>query len=170
MHPQIHIRNLNINLRAPQAQAHASPIPALLLAALASERTPQPEPAPAIALPAAIGAELQGGIYTGPMVEDGKLIHLIRATESLGNAHWDTAKEEANKYRGGGLDDWYLPPHPEMLIALAHDQDGFEKVWHWTSTPYGQLTAWAVDFEDGLVNTTNRRREVRVRPFRRFIP
>ena len=170
MHPQIHIRNLNINLRANQGQAHASPIPALLLAALASERAPQPEPASAIILPAAIGAELQGGIYTAPMVEDGKLIHLIRAKESLGDTNWDAAQSKASEYRGGGLDDWYLPPKREMIVGLVHDQEGFDQVWHWTASPYPESLAWAVHFESGSVDLYLRYTEFRVRPFRRFIP
>jgi hypothetical protein len=166
----ITIRNLNINLRVPQTQAHASPIPAMLLAALASERAPQPEPTSVIALPAAIGAELQGGIYTAPMVEDGKLIHLIRAKESLGDADWGAAQNKALEYRGGGFDDWYLPPKREMIVGLVHDQEGFDQVWHWTATPYGEHDAWAVDFEGGSALIYYRCCEFRVRPFRRFIP
>lgn len=158
MHPQIHIRNLNINLRARS------------LAALTSERARQPEPTSTIILPAPVGTELQGGIYTGPMVEDGKLIHLIRAKESLGDTNWDAAKDKASEYRGGGLDDWYLPPKREMIVGLVHDQEGFDQVWHWAATPYGQDYAWAVDFENGNVSSSSRSYEFRVRPFRRFIP
>ncbi len=138
------------------------------LAALLSLIAAEPANAPSLALPAPFGAELQGGIYAGPHWEDGKLVHLIAANESLGDKEWGDAKTFAADYRGGGLDDWFLPNREQLEIARIYIQNKFEKVWHWTSTPYGSGTAWAVDFEHGSVLTHYRRAEFRVRPFRRL--
>lgn len=60
----------SINIQIP-GQSLAVPLPKLL--ALLADEAPVVAPA---GLPAAIGAELQGGIYVGPMVEDGQLVHL----------------------------------------------------------------------------------------------
>lgn len=119
-------------------------------------------------LPAELGAELQGGIYAGPMVENGRLIHLIAAKETLSRQEWDDAKGDASDYEGGDFSDWYLPSKAELMIALAHVQDKFEKGYHWTSTPYGSCNAWAVDFEHGNVLILLRFHWFLVRPFRRL--
>ncbi|MCR4146239.1 DUF1566 domain-containing protein [Alcaligenes faecalis] len=151
----------SINIQIP-GQSLAVPLPKLL-ALLANE---EPVVAPA-GLPAAIGAELQGGIYVGPMVEDGQLVHLIAAKESLGSHEWEAAKMEASRYKGGGFLDWQLPTKDEAMVALVHAKSLFEQEWHWTSTERGSL-AWAVDFEHGRVHFYFRSHEFRVRPFRRL--
>lgn len=151
----------SVNIQIP-SQTLAVPLPKLL-ALLANE---DPVVAPA-GLPAAIGAELQGGIYVGPMVEDGQLVHLIAAKESLGCHEWETAKVEASRYKGGGFLDWRLPTKDEATIALVHAKPLFDQEWHWTSTERGSYT-WAVGFEDGYVDDSYRATEFRVRPFRRL--
>jgi len=115
---------------------------------------------PASPLPAEIGAELQGGIYVGPMAEKGRLIHLIAAKDTLPVSEWEAAAKAAEDYEGEGFSDWYLPSKAEMIVALAHAQDTFKESWHWTSTPYGSLYAWAVDFENGYVATLAPRHRV----------
>lgn len=151
----------SINIQIP-GQSLAVPLPKLL-ALLAIE-----EPVVATGgLPAAISAELQGGIYVGPMVEDGQLVHLIAAKESLGSHDWETAKVEACRYKGGGFLDWRLPTKDEAMVALVHDKYLFDQEYHWTSTERGSYP-WAVDFEYGYVRFSTRDDEFRVRPFRRF--
>jgi len=151
-----------INIQIP-AQALSVPL-AALLSLIAAE----PADAPSLTLPAPFGAELQGGIYAGPHWEDGKLIHLIAANESLGDKEWDDAKTIADDYRGGGFADWFLPSREQLEIARIYAQGKFEKVWHWTSTPYGQSSAWFVDFKYGDARISYRSLEFRVRPFRRL--
>lgn len=151
----------SINIQIP-GQSLAVPLPKLL-ALLAIE---EPVVAPA-GLPAAIGAELQGGIYVGPMVEDGQLVHLITAKESLGSHDWETAKVEASRYKGGAFLDWRLPTKDEAMVALAHAKSLFEQEWHWTSTERGSYS-WAVDFERGTRERRHPGNEFRVRPFRRL--
>jgi len=141
--------------------APAQEIPGTLLQA-------EPYLSAAPPLPAEIGADLQGGIYAGPMIENGRLVHLIAAKETLPDCEWDEAQKAAEDYEGGGYSDWYLPSKAELLIALAHIQDKFEKTWHWTATPYGGHHAWAVGFEYGYVNYWHRDSEFLVRPFRRL--
>lgn len=41
--------------------------------------------------------------------------------------------------------------------------------WYWSSTHYGQSTAWAVDFEYGSTYDNFQYVEFRVHPVRRFI-
>jgi len=138
---------------------------------LVGARAPQiAESAVPTLLPASIGAELQGGIYVGPMFdpEASALVHLITALEYLEAAEWDAAKEAASAYRGTGFSDWHLPTKNECMTALMYAQEHFEKGWHWTSTPY-ESYAWAVDFQNGHVDRNNRINEFRVRPVRRFI-
>ena len=68
----------SINIQIP-GQSLAVPLPKLL-ALLAIE-----EPVVTLAgLPAAIGADLQGGIYVGPMVEDGQLVHTLPHADLIG--------------------------------------------------------------------------------------
>lgn len=153
----------SINIQIP-AQAMAIPLPKLL--AMIAQDEPVAVPGP-VGLPAAIGEELQGGIYIGPMIEDGQLVHLIAAPESLGDRAWNTAKEKAASYEGGGFTDWRLPTKNEAMVALIHAQELFDDCWHWTSTERGDY-AWAVGFEYGYVSRSYRGREFRVRPFRRF--
>jgi len=121
-------------------------------------------------LPAGIGAELQGGIYAGPYVEDGQVHHLIVAHENLGRQEWEVAGQHAKEYEGGGFYDWRLPTKNEGMACLAAVAGLFEKSYYWTSTPYGSGDAWAVHFEYGDVDDWRRDLEFRVRPVRRFIP
>ena len=119
-------------------------------------------------LPAAIGAPLQGGIYTGPIIEHGQLVHLITSSEYLDDQEWEDAKKAAADYRGGDFEDWFLPEQAHLMVAWANNKDAFKPDYHWTSTPYGSNCAWAVYFEDGDVGICLRYNEFRVRPFRRL--
>lgn len=151
----------SVNIQIP-GQTLAVPLPKLL--ALLANGEPVVAPA---GLPAATGSELQGGIYIGPMVEDGQLVHLIAAKESLGSHDWEAAKVEASRYKGGGFLDWRLPTKDEATIALVHAKARFDQEYHWTSTERGSYT-WAVGFERGDVCSFHRNYEFRVRPFRRL--
>ena len=120
-------------------------------------------------LPAEIGAELEGGIYVGPRVENGRLIHLIAAKKAIGKFEWDKAQAASSDYEGEDCGDWFLPSKEDMQVALTNAQNLFDKdEWHWTSTPFGSYYAWAVDFERGYVGNWGRYREFLVCPFRRL--
>jgi len=120
--------------------------------------------------PPAIGAELQGGIYAGPYVEDGQVHHLIVAHDDLDRQEWEVAGQHAREYESGGFVDWRLPTKNEGMACLSAVAGLFQKSHYWTSTPYGSLGAWAVDFEYGSVTNWGRGLGFRVRPVRRFTP
>lgn len=127
----------------------------------------------AITLPAPIGAELGGGIYVGPHFQpDGSVRHLVAAHNHLDARGWETARMAPSGLRINGFDDWFVPSKDELMVALLNARNKFDKAIHWTSTPYGQDYAWAVDFEGGTVHPYGRTYEFRVRPFRvhQFIP
>jgi hypothetical protein len=137
----------------------------------------------------------QGGVYVGDILgNDGVTYGLITPKdEDIGRAKWGPEGERdlsdwdglsntarlrnegpaarlASNYEADGHVDFYLPAHRELIVAQANVPHLFGKdSWYWTSTPYGQSNAWAVDFEDGNVTTGYRFTEFRVRPFRRFI-
>lgn len=140
-----------------------------IAAMLAAEAAP-PAPLPdcGIVLPAAFGAELQGGFYAGPHFEDGKLVHLIGAPEALGDHKWEDAKTKASEYRGGGFEDWFLPDLDQLTVARIYAKAKFDKAYHWSATPFGLNSVWYVSFDYGYVYITFRRSEFRVRPFRRL--
>ena len=140
----------------------------------------------------------QGGFYAGDMRgDDGTIYGLIVAdcgdSKDAGSAkwgadgerdlsHWDglhntrrlinecpaaklAAAHSANEHM-----DFYLPARRELQLAAANVPHLFgDESWYWSSTHYGQSTAWAVDFEYALTGNLNRYNEFRVRPVRRFI-
>lgn len=136
----------------------------------------------------------QGGIFAGDIRGDDGVTYglIISQEEDIGCATWGPEGERdlsdwdglnntarlrnecpaaklASDYKAGGNIDFYLPGRREMLVAMANLPHLFNKdSWYWTSTPYGRISAWAVDFENGSVSITTRYYEFRVRPFRRF--
>lgn len=138
----------------------------------------------------------QGGIYIGDYrgVADCSVYGLIVALEAdIGRAAWGPNGERdlsewdglgntlrlnkecqaaklAAEYTRDGLTDFYLPARRELQLAAANVPDKFgAESWYWSSTPNGELYAWAVDFEYGITRRCIRISEFRVRPFRRFI-
>jgi hypothetical protein len=137
-----------------------------------------------------------GGFYAGDMRgDDGTVYGLIVAdcgdAKDVGSAKWARMVSEtcptgmawttpaawstnappqswppAMRRRAQGL----LPASPPRAAAGGRHVPhlfGTES-WYWSSTHYGQSTAWAVDFEDGS-RTSTTGDEFRVRPVRRFI-
>jgi len=126
---------------------------------------------PNLAASMSIGMELQGGIYVGPMVEDGRLEHLIAAKETLDPIDWESAKIESSRYNAGGFQDWRLPTKSEVNVALAHAQSRLAPETHWTcsfSPAAHAAMAWAANFETGIVTLSNKDEKFWVRPFRRL--
>jgi hypothetical protein len=137
----------------------------------------------------------EGGIFAGDILGDDGVTYglIVSAPEDIGRAKWgpdgerdlsdwdglnnttrlrnaeNPAAHMARNYVADGHTDFYLPARREFLIAAANLPHLFGKEsYYWTSTPSGSRSAWAVDFEYGLVSTSHRSLEVRVRPFRRF--
>lgn len=139
--------------------------------------------------------EGQGGHYAGDFRgSDGSVYGLIVAPgEDVGRAAWGpTGERELSDWDGlantarlrnecpaaklaVGFErdehsDFYLPGRRELQLAAANVPHLFGKEsWYWSSTPYSEDYAWAVDFEYGDTGYDYRVIEFRVRPFRRFI-
>lgn len=173
--------------RALIASLLASPEPEALAAAPTPEASGRP----------AIGEYWpgQGGIYAGDFrAGDGTVYGLIvAAEEDVGRARWAQdgnrdlsdwdglantaalrtdcpAAKLAADYVRDEHSDFYLPARRELQLAAANVPEKFGKEsWYWSSTPYSESYAWAVDFEDGNTFSSFRLDEFRVRPFRRFI-
>ena len=140
----------------------------------------------------------QGGLYAGDMRgDDGTIYGLIVSdcgdTKDAGSAkwgpdgerdlsHWDgldntrrlgnecPAAKLAATHSADEHKDFYLPARRELQLAAANVPHLFgDESWYWSSTHYGQSTAWAVDFENGRTSNYRRFNEFRVRPVRRFI-
>ena len=139
----------------------------------------------------------QGGFYAGDMRgDDGTVYGLIVAecgdTKDAGRAKWgpdgerdlsqwdgqDNTRRLVNECPAAKLatshvadehKDFYLPARRELQLAAANVPHLFgDESWYWSSTHYGQSTAWAVDFEHGDTNHYCRVNEFRVRPVRSF--
>ena len=140
----------------------------------------------------------QGGFYAGDMRgDDGTVYGLIVAdcgdAMDVGTAKWGPDGEQ-DLSQWDGLDntrrlvnespaaklavshtadehkDFFLPARRELQLAAANVPHLFgDESWYWSSTHYGQSTAWAVGFECGLTLYNYRSDEFRVRPVRRFI-
>ena len=190
---------MHITLNNPTFNFQATPsFPGVLLTSLFRGEEPEEDgSATAPAGRPLIGQEWagQGGIYAGDFRgDDGTIFGLIvPPEEDIGRARWAPdgllslsdwdgltntqallkdcpAAKLAAEYTRDGHSDFYLPARRELQLAGANLQHLFGKEsWYWSSTPYDNSTAWAVDFERGLTTTSRRRYEFRVRPVRRFV-
>ncbi|MEG0937936.1 MAG: hypothetical protein RSE32_03305 [Comamonas sp.] len=140
----------------------------------------------------------QGGFYAGDMRGDDDTVYgLIVAdcgdAKDAGRAKWgldgerdlsqwdgqDNTRRLVNECPAAKLatshaadehKDFYLPARRELQLACATVPHLFgSENWYWSSTHYGQSTAWAVDFERGITFNDYRSIGFRVRPVRRFI-
>lgn len=194
----ITLNNPTFNLHAAPTSLASAFIAALLRSSdEPDESAPAPAAVNSIADRPMIGQywEGQGGIYAGDFLAgDGSIYGLIVAQEQdIGSANWGPVCEHdlsdwdglkntqalanscpaaklAAGYTCDGHDDFYLPARRELQLGAANLHDTFGKEsWYWTSTPYAEHYAWAVDFERGHTLNDFRLNEFLVRPFRRFI-
>ncbi len=115
----------------------------------------------------------QGGIYIGSRLIDGQTHHVIipGGTEYDIRANYNNAAERiAAKGEINGFSDWHHGSQEDVMLAYINVPDlfcreGFASIQA-TSSPYGQLYAWAVYFENGRVFYWSCFSEFRARPFR----
>jgi hypothetical protein len=93
-------------------------------------------------------------------------------TQSELTASAGSAAKLCRDYRGGGLDDWFLPSKDE-LAQLYANQDvnrwgGFAEDYYWTSSEYNAKNAWSQHFITGKQPGTYKSYERLVRPVRAF--
>lgn len=137
----------------------------------------------------------QGGIYAGYMLGDDGVEYgiIISEEQDVGKHAWGSsgshelsqwdglvntlalhngyhpAAKAATEYTKDGHEDFYLPSRRELALCLANVPHLFNSdSWYWTSTPRGSDYVWAVDFENGLVGSSDRYDIFRVRPVRRL--
>ena len=88
-------------------------------------------------------------------------------TQALGTTH--PAAKLAAAHTTEQHADVYLPARRELHLACATVPHLFGSAsWYWSSTPYSDDYAWAVDFEGGFTYRLHRNNEFRVRPVRSF--
>jgi hypothetical protein len=59
--------------------------------------------------------------------------------------------------------DWRLPTKEELLAQLRINAQGFRSAMYWTSTPYGETEAYAIDVQTMSELPVDRRNSLRVR-------
>ncbi len=160
-------------------------------------RTATPEPPPVASAKPKIGEYWvgQGGLYAGDFRGSSGVVYglIVAPGNDVGRAAWGPAGERdlsdwdgldntnrlrnecpaaklAAGFKRDEHQDFYLPARRELQLAVANVPHLFGKEsWYWSSTPYSEDYAWAVDFEYGYTDGRTRRLEFRVRPFRRFV-
>ena len=115
----------------------------------------------------------QGGIYIGSRLIDGQTHHVV-IPGGVEFDHIDIpfAKVEQVVAEGeelNGHSDWRAPDQEDLMLAFINAREHFDTSgWYWSRTTGGDHWAWAVDFEYGHTDTSNRHNEFRVRPVRSF--
>ena len=73
-------------------------------------------------------------------------------------------------YQGGGYANWYLPSKDELnkLYINRNDIGGFAYDVYWSSTEYGNGSAWKQDFSNGRQNGDAKDIRYNVRAVRAF--
>jgi hypothetical protein len=71
-----------------------------------------------------------------------------------------------------GYRDWFLPSKDELNLMYTNLQKkgkgGFSKGWYWSSSQYGNYSAWTQNFGDGRQNYYSKNRASSVRAVRAF--
>ena len=122
---------------------------------------------------------LVGDLYQGGIVfqinEDGT--GLVANLQDLGEMDWLSALEDAGASTSDGYNDWYLPSIDELQLMYstigpgADNIGGFESCdleWYWSSSEYGNYSAWTVNFISGFTTSYGKNNTARVRIIRAF--
>jgi TolB-like protein len=90
----------------------------------------------------------------------------------LGEQNWSSALSTARNYRGGGYSDWRLPTKDELNLIYqnlrAKNRGSLGDNWHWSSSEYGNSTAWIQRFSDGYQDYFTKTSAHSVRAVRAF--
>ncbi len=118
----------------------------------------------------------QGGVYIGKRLIDGVAHHIIVAAgvesdiEKVEFKNVDKAVADAGEINGHA--DWRAPEQEDLMLAYINAPEQFVREgWdsiYWSRSEHHDYP-WAVDFEDGNVDTNFRFYEFRVRPFRSIV-
>ncbi|MBD5250422.1 MAG: DUF1566 domain-containing protein [Barnesiella sp.] len=77
--------------------------------------------------------------------------------KDLGKGYWNTANAMCQSSTLGGYNDWRLPTKEELMILYNNRKDigGFQvaniyyDIRYWSSSSYGSIIHWAIDFKNG---------------------
>jgi uncharacterized repeat protein (TIGR02543 family) len=93
-------------------------------------------------------------------------------TQSGSTASSNSAARLCKNYRGGGLNNWFLPSKDELAQLYAQRDatrwGGFDATFYWSSSEYDTWNAWSQAFFNGTQNGTLKSYERRIRPVRAF--
>lgn len=116
----------------------------------------------------------QGGIYIGSRLIDGAVHHVVIP----GGVEHDVESVEFGNVEKvipaeiNGHTDWRAPEQEDLMLAWINGREHFKQTGGLDSTYWSRGEhhdwPWAVDFEDGIVDSYDRSFEFRVRPFRSF--
>ena len=116
----------------------------------------------------------QGGIYIGARLIDGAVHHVVIAeggtTRDLKRQNFQAA-QSVQFGEIAGHSDWHAGDQEDLMLAYINarehfEQQGMDSIYWSRSEHHGW--PWAVGFEHGLVGSSNRYDEFRVRPVRSF--
>jgi hypothetical protein len=165
----LHIENLTVHMGSGPTALSRAFIEALLRG---PEVNTDAEPT---SKPPAIGEYWigMGGIYAGiARGRDGEAdYHLILSTEApTTDFKWQAALDHAKTIESDGHKDFTAPTRFESALLYANLQDKLDTdYWHWTSTQYGENTAWIQLFSHGSPHSSSKTSERRCRFCRRML-
>jgi len=133
-----------------------------------------PQTTPTTSAPPPIGQPwpTQGGTYAGIVRgRDGQPDrHMVLAdARPTTRLNWQAAMAWAAGVEVDGHADFNLPDRYQSAVLFGNLDDQFEKVWHWTSTPDSEGSAWGQYFgygnqDNGHASYVGRARAVRLIP------
>jgi len=84
------------------------------------------------------------------LLEDRKSINGLEVSHNLGSMNWHEAKIACKKLGLG----WRLPTKDELNMLYENKEEigGFANVNYWSSTEYGNASAWKQSFGSGFQN------------------
>lgn len=84
----------------------------------------------------------------------------------------DIAPKLCILYRGGGVNDWFLPSKEELNLMYINLKEkgiaGFDDYFYWSSSEHSSYYAWDQDFSKGYREDSYKELRLRVRPIRAF--
>lgn len=126
------------------------------------------EPDYAVIVPDIAAVSLAWGKYGQSVDGANSLTDGLRNTQAMAEADCPAALHVLKLRTPEGHDDLYLPARAELWALRANVPELFEKAWHWSSTQYSPLSAFAQDFEYGYSDWGLKDDVWRVRAVRRI--
>jgi len=118
------------------------------------------------------GIQWYNGTYTTTnAVRDGIGAGMYNTERIIANQSTGSyAAQLCANYQGGGYGDWYLPSKYELNLLYLQKTavGGFASAFYWSSTEYGDRTAWVQNFGSDFQTINYKNYTLRVRAVRAF--